>query len=142
MPIIIITIIMMYIILIVWTNHNLGNMEIIKKVIFMVVSFFIVYIVTSITFNISKNSLVYPESIAISQVKNILVLVFTGLNLIFLLPYLSRKFEKLYQEDIKISEFNKSILISILILVVLLVLECGYMKDTQQMILKIYENKK
>ena len=142
MPVIIITIIMMYVIIFVWSNHNLGKMEISKKIIFMIVVALLVYLLTNLTFNISKNGITYPKGLELESIKNTLVWVFTGLNLIFILPYLSKRFEKLYQENIEIKEFGKSIIISLIVLIILLIFEIGYMKDTQEMIVKIFENKK
>ncbi len=142
MPIIVITIIMMYIILIIWCNHNLENMETYKKIIFIATGILVIYVLTNITFNISKNGIGYPNNNMVGNIKNILVWVFTGVNAIFILPYLSTKLKAVYQEELKVEQFIKKTVILIIVLVVLLTLECGYMKDTQKVILEIFEHKK
>lgn len=87
MPIIITIMIAMFLILISWTWHNLGDIEKIKKIITMIVLFVLIYIVTLIVFNISKSDILYNSKEAMENVKTILVLLFTMVNGLLLAIY-------------------------------------------------------
>ena len=137
MPIIIITIIIMYIILISWCFHNLGNIEPFKKILCIGILILVFYIATSITFNISKNEITYPNAEMIGVVKQTLVWIFAGLNGIFVMPYICREIEELYQENITKEQCIKRIGISAIVVIILLIFECEYMTSTQKGILEI-----
>ena len=125
MPIIVITIIIMYIILISWCFHNLGNIEPLKKILCIGILILILYIATSITFNISKSEVTYPNTEMIGVVKQTLVWIFAGLNGFIVMPYISTE------------KCIKRIGISAIVVIILLIIECGYMTDTQKGILEI-----
>lgn len=137
MPIIVITISIMYIILISWCFHNLGNVEPLKKILCIGILILILYIATSITFNISRSEVTYPNTEMIGVVKQTLVWIFAGLNGFFVMPYICREIEALYQENITTEQCIKRIGISAIVVIILLILECGYMTSTQKGILEI-----
>ena len=137
MPIIVITISIMYIILISWCFHNLGNIEPFKKILCIGILILILYIATSITFNISRSEVTYPNTEMIGVVKQTLVWIFAGLNGFFVMPYICREIEALYQENITTEQCIKRIGISAIVVIILLILECGYMTSTQKGILEI-----
>ena len=141
MPIIIITIIIMYIILISWCFHNLGNIEPLKKILCIGILILILYIATSITFNISKSGVTYPNTDMIGVVKQTLVWIFAGLNGFIVMPYICREIETLYQENITTEKCIKRIAISAIVVIILLILECGYMTSTQKGILEMLNHK-
>lgn len=138
MPIIIALMIAMFLILISWTWHNLGNIEKPKKVITIIVSVFVIYIVTLIIFNISKNNITYVAQEGMEAVKNILVLLFTMVNSLILMPLLARILNKISENDIKYSDARKSFIIIFIIFLIVIIFECGYLKDIQQGIINIY----
>lgn len=138
MPIIIALMIAMFLILISWTWHNLGNIEKPKKVITIIVSLFVIYIVTLIIFNISKNNITYVAQEGMEAVKNILVLLFTMVNSLILMPLLARILNKISENDIKYSDARKSFIIIFIIFLIVIIFECGYLKDIQQGIINIY----
>ena len=92
----------MYIILIAWCFHNLGNIEPFKKILCIGLLILILYIATSITFNISKSEVIYPNAQMIGIVKQTLVWIFAGLNGFIVMPYICREIEALYQENINL----------------------------------------
>ena len=141
MPIIFITIIIMYAILLAWSFHSLVNMEIPKKILVIAVILIITYIFTYITYTISKQAINYQNEEIMSYVKNVLLLIFTGINGFITMPFLCKQIEGYYQENITQSDLAKKILITLIVLIVLLVLECGYMTNTQQGIIGIINNK-
>lgn len=137
MPLVIITIIITFAILIIWTYHSLGNIETSKKIIYIIIQLLVIFIATYITYAISKGQVVYQDKEISQQIQNALLPVFTGINGLFIMPYLSRGIEALYQENIKINQLFTRAILCIVILIVLLIFECGYMTTTQQGILKI-----
>ena len=137
MPIVIMTILITFFILISWTYHSLGKIEISKKILCIFVQLIIVFITTSITYNISKNKIQYPNSSAMGYVQNILVFLFVGINGIFVMPFFSRGIEAVYQGDKGREQLFKRAIFCAIILCILMILECGYMTSTQEGILKI-----
>ena len=141
MPIIIITIIIMYIILISWCFHNLGNIETFKKILCIGILILSLYIGASITFNISRSGVTYPNVEMIGVVKQILVWIFAGLNGFFVMPYICGEIEAFYQENITKEQCIKRIGVSFILVIILLMIECGYMTNTQRGILQIVNSK-
>ena len=59
MPFIVIIIILIYIVLLAWTWHNLGDMEKTKKTLIIFIGLIITYLITILIFNISKAGIGY-----------------------------------------------------------------------------------
>lgn len=74
------------------------------------------------------------------SVKNVLVLLFSGVNGCFLVPILCKSAEQLDSKEIDDVHFLRRVLLFIFILIILLAFECGYMKTTQKGILEIMYN--
>ncbi len=139
MALIILTGIIIYIILISWTWQNLGDMDKIKKVVFIVIGIFILYFITLIIFQISSGGISYENKEIQSSIRNTLVIIFTGINGIIVMPQIGKIVNKIKEDDIKKEQIQKRIAILLIIVVICLIFENGYMKDTQEGILKIYE---
>lgn len=107
MPIIITIMIAMFLILISWTWHNLGDIEKIKKIITMIVLFVLIYIVTLIVFNISKSDILYNSKEAMENVKTILVLLFTMVNGLIIMPFIAKILNKISCNDIDYKDAKK-----------------------------------
>lgn len=137
MPIVIMTITITFLVLITWTYRSLGEMETKKKILWIIVELAIILIATYITYSISRNEVVYPNEESKTYIQNVLVLLFSGINGLFVMPFVSRRVETAYQEDMTIDKLIKRIMLGIAILVVLLFLECGYMASTQSGILRV-----
>lgn len=128
-----------YALLIAWTWNNLGGIEKSKKVVIIAVGVLIIYILTLFIFNISKQEIQYNNEEVSAGIKNMLVSVFTGVNSIIVLPLVARLINKINEDDIEKQTFLIRIFGIIVIFIICLVIECGYMKSTQQGILKIRE---
>ena len=140
MALIIITIVVMFLVLIFWSFTNLGKTNITKKILWMSLLFGIVFLTTYVTFLISKNSITYPSKEIMHSVQEVLVLMFSGVNGCFFIPAICKSIDNLYQQKIDETHFFRVILFGV-ILIILLALECGYMKTTQKGILEImYSN--
>ena len=135
MPIIITIMIAMFLILISWTWHNLGDIEKIKKTITMIVLFVLIYIVTLIVFNISKSDILYNSKEAMENVKKILVLLFTMVNGLIIMPKI---LNKISCNDIDYKDAKKSFLVIFILFIIVIIFECGYLKDIQNGILNVY----
>ena len=142
MAIIIGIIAIIYFILIAWTWQSLGSIEKRKKVIFLLIGLFVMYIITLIIFNISKKEINYQNQEVQVLVKRILVILFTGLNAIIFIPYIAKIWNKLKENNINQEELNKKIIIFAVIFIICILFECGYLKDTQQGIINIYQSMK
>lgn len=128
-----------YALLIAWTWNNLGGIEKSKKVVIIAVGVLVIYILTLFIFNISKQEIQYNNEEVSSGIKNMLVSVFTGVNSIIVLPLVARLINKINEDDIEKQTFLIRIFGIIVIFIICLIIECGYMKSTQQGILKIRE---
>lgn len=139
MPIIIIITIAIYIVLIAWTWKNLGSIENTKKIGFIICSLAILFIITTIVFSMSKTNIIYPSKEIEEAVRNVLVTVFAGLNGMIVMPYLGKMLEKVKENEIKKEEFLRKLIIIGSVFVICIFFECGYLKDTQEGILQIYQ---
>ena len=121
MPIIITIMIAMFLILISWTWHNLGDIEKIKKIITMIVLFVLIYIVTLIVFNISKSDILYNSKEAMENVKTILVLLFTMVNGLIIMPFIAKILNKISCNDIDYNDAKKSFLVIFIVFVYMVI---------------------
>ena len=94
-----IMVIMIYFILIAWTWQSLSFTENFKKVAYLVIGFIIIYIITFIVFQISKSQIQYQNAQMQSDVQNILVLLFTGINGIIVMPQIGKILDKLNGDE-------------------------------------------
>lgn len=67
-----------------------------------------------------------------------LVIVFTGLNSLIIMPYLAYILDKVLEEDIEKSQAIKRALIGIVIFIICIILERNYLTQVQQGILNMY----
>ncbi len=139
MALIIIVTIVIYFMSIKSTWNNLGEIGKIKKIATIAIGFLITYIITLILFSISKNSIQYNNTVIAGDIKIIIVAICTGINSLIILPYIARQLDKVHVGDIEQNEFFKKIVIIIVVFIICLFFEYGYMKDTQVGILKIYQ---
>ncbi|MCI8383517.1 MAG: hypothetical protein HFG32_13825 [Eubacterium sp.] len=142
MLLIIITTIVLYSILIAWTWFGLGYVEKSKKVIFILIGILAIYFITLMVYQMTKGSVTYENTQMQQSVQNVLVAIFTGVNGMIVLPQVGKMLDKVQEEEIEKNIVKKRMLILAMILILCLVFEVGYMKDTQVGILKMYDMKK
>ena len=138
MLVIIVVIILMFIVLIGWTWTNLSTIEKKHKVIFIVISILITFIITLIVFNISRAGIEYKNEKIISEVKNVLVTLFTSVNGLIIVQYIARLFGKIHNNEIDKEIATKKLVLMLVIFLICLVIECFYLKDIQKGILYMY----
>lgn len=135
MVLIISIIIVIYVLLIAWVWTNLGVIDKTKKILIILIGIVIVYLITLIVFNISKSGINYEQKIMEKDIRRILVSMFTGLNSLITLPFIAKLIEKIHENQIEQKEVSKKLSIIVVIFVICMFFECGYMKDIQQGIL-------
>lgn len=135
---IIITAMIIYFILIAWTWQSLGFIERTKKIIFILMGIVLMYGITFIIFQIAQNGITYQNVKIQSNVQNVLVVIFTGINGIIIMPQVGKMLDKVREDEIKKEKLIKRIVVLMLIFILCLIFENGYMKNTQEGILKIY----
>lgn len=134
--------IVMYLINIAWTWKNLGELEKSKKVIFIVIGLVAIYIITTIVFFISQKGVQYENEESMRTIKNVLVAVFAGINGIVLLPQMAKILDNAKEGEMEKNQLINRIILWIIILLICLIFECGYMKDTQEGIIEVYKSLK
>lgn len=140
MPLIIIIIMAVYLVLIAWTWYSLENIEKTKKIAVIAIGVFLTYIITLIIFSISKAGIDYGNIPNQSTMKNILVILFTGINGIVLLPYVAKILGKINENEIEKDVVKRKIVILIIVFIICMFFECGYLKDTQKGMINIYNS--
>ena len=142
MPFIIIITIAIYIILITWSWKSLGNIERTKKIITIAIGIIAIYLITWFVFNISNQGIVYENEQIASSIGKVIISIFAGVNGLIIIPFIGKLLDKVNEDEIEKQVFSRKILIIVVIFLIILWLECGYMKDTQEGILKIYHSMK
>ena len=138
MTVIMIVAILIFIISIVWVWHNLGNIERPRKIAFIIIGLVIIYLITLIIYNFSNPDIIYPSEEIEKYVSNVLIMIFTGLNSLILLPFVANLFDKILEEEIEKDQVKKRLIIILVIFVICIFIEKGYLKDTQEGIINIY----
>ena len=137
MVLIISIIIAIYVLLIAWVWNNLGTIDKTKKVLIILIGTVITYLITLMVFNISKSGINYEQELMEKDIRRILVTMFTGLNSLIILPFVAKILEKIQANEIEQKEVLKKLSIIVVIFIICMFLECGYMKDIQQGILDV-----
>ena len=124
-----------------WLWHNLGEVEKEKKIIFIIAGTTIMFLYTLLIYNISKKGIQYETEEVMNYIKTPLLFLFGVVNGIIILPYVFKKIEKIYNDDIEKKEFHRAIAIVLIIICFLSIFETNYLKTTQQGILNMYKTK-
>lgn len=138
MTLIIIGAIFIFLISIIWTWHNLGNIEKTRKIAFILIGLCITYLITIVLYNISSTDMTYPSEEIKKMVSNTLILIFTGLNALIFLPFIANLFDNILEEEIEKNQAQKRMIVIFIIFIVCVFIENGYLKDTQEGIINMY----
>ncbi len=138
MTLITIGMVLIFVVSIIWTWHNLGNIEKPKKVVFIIIGLLITYLLTMVLYNLSNPDITYPSEEIQKTVSNTLTWVFTGLNALIFLPLIANVLDKILEEEIEKTQAKRRIIIILVIFVVCIFIEKGYIESTQEGIMNIY----
>ena len=139
MALVIFITILIYLILIVWTWHNLGFIEKPKKIAFIIIGIMITYIITQIIFQISKGDIAYQNEEIAKDIRNAIVAIFSGINGLILMPIIAKNLDKINEDEIEKDVVSKRFIIIFIIFIICTFIECGYMKTTQEGIINTYK---
>lgn len=142
MPIIILVTVILFLVVIAWTWTNLGKIEKKKKIVIIVISIIITYVITLITFLISKTGINYENQNMANDVQNLLVAVFTAINGLIVIQYVAKIFGKINNNEIDKKTAQKKLIIIAIIFLICIIIEASYLKDIQNGILDVYYKNK
>lgn len=138
MTIILIVAILIFIIGIVWTWHNLGNIEKPRKILFIFLGILIIFLITRLIYSFSSTNIIYPTEEIQKTITNTLVMIFTGLNTLIFLPFIANITDKILEEEIENGKAKKRIIIFLIFLIICIFVEKGYFNNTQEGIINMY----
>lgn len=139
MAIIIMIIGIIYIIGFVWTWKNLDDIKKSQKIFIIGIGTIIIYLITLLLFQFSKNGIIYPKMEFEKNIKQIITLLFTGINVLAFLPIIVNNIYKLKNNEITQEKFTKNIIVLLVIFIIASIVEVNYMNDTQEGIMEIYK---
>ena len=133
----IIIVIALFMVLLGFTWYRLEAYEGMEKVIICVVGILLSWGITAILFSISSNGIEYINEEVEREISKILVLVFTPINGIVIMPYIAKIMSKVRFDEMNQKEAIKKILIFCIILFAILFVEVKYIENIQIGILDV-----
>ncbi len=134
--------IILFAVLGVYTWQRLGNIEKKTKIIYIVLGLLIVAFITLILFNISSTNIDYEKIEMKNDIRKMLVLIFTPVNALFLMPSFAKILNEIKNNEIEKEKLKFRILKILIIFVIVLIIEYNYLVNTQIGILEIYKKQK
>ena len=123
----------------IWTSlENEGKT---KKISIIIIGILAMFLITNIIFNISKSTINYENIELQKNMRQIILWLFTGLNSLFL-PVTIRNIVKTKNGEQYENALKVKILVLAIIFILVMILECGYIKDIQEKTINIYQSNK
>ena len=123
----------------IWTSlENEGKT---KKISIIIIGILTMFLITNIIFNISKSTINYENIELQKNMRQIILWLFTGLNSLFL-PVTIRNIVKTKNGEQDENALKVKILVLAIIFILVMILECGYIKDIQEKTINIYQSNK
>lgn len=123
----------------IWTSlENEGKT---KKISIIIIGILAMFLITNIIFNISKSTINYENIELQKNMRQIILWLFTGLNSLFL-PVTIRNIVKTKNGEQDENALKVKILVLAIIFILVIILECGYIKDIQEKTINIYQSNK
>ena len=120
----------------IWTSlENEGKT---KKISIIIIGILAMFLITNIIFNISKSTINYENIELQKNMRQIILWLFTGLNSLFL-PVTIRNIVKTKNGEQDENALKVKILVLAIIFILVMILECGYIKDIQEKTINIYQ---
>lgn len=138
MTFIMLGIIIIYLLVIIWTWNSLEDIDKPKKILIIIAGIIVVFLITQIVFSISKSKIEYNNENIEKSISQMIVVLFTGVNSL-VLPIISKYLKRRANNEIDDNTLKVIMIIISVITLICLFLECGYMKDIQEGIIKIYQ---
>ena len=136
----IIVVMSLFMVLIGFTWYRLEAYEGMERIVICVAGILFSWIITSMLFSISSQGINYGNEIATRKISETLVLIFTPINGIAIMPYLAKIASQLKFEEITKVEAIKKIVIFLIILIAIFFVETKYLTSIQLGILNVANN--
>ena len=131
-----ITIIVLFIVYVLWTWNSTKCFEGTSiRISYIVIGTLFITFVTYIIFLISKNGINYPSSDMIGKIRNIILLTFIPVNGFITLPQIGNIIGKIKDDSITSEKAKKRIIIFLISIIVVLIFECYYFGSMQNRII-------
>lgn len=124
-----------YIIATIMIYHNLYNYDKSNKIRIIVVGYIITFILTLVLCNISKSG-INTNSNNLTIINNTSILLFSPINAIIAIPYICNLLNKYKKDIITKTQLQTKTIIFCIILLIILLLEVGYIKEFEVNLLK------
>lgn len=134
---IIIVVIALFIVLVGFTWYRLEAFEGMERVIFCAAGILVCWLITSILFSLSARGMNYITDEVRHEVSKILVMVFTPINGIVLMPYIAKVFSNTKFDEISKKEAVQKLFKLLIVFVIISVIEVMYLKNIQLGILDV-----
>lgn len=115
--------------------NKLDSFEKPKRIILILVGTLICFAYTKIIYEISSKGIIYNIAEAKQKIGQMIILTFTQINGIIILPYMFGTINKIKYKELKKNEGNKRMIIIVLLIIVIAIIECKYFNNIQQGIL-------
>lgn len=120
--------------------HSFDNrIEKNKKLMYTMICFGIMYIITLITYFFS--SLGIDNKNVSNSSKNLITFTFVPINTIIIIPILIRSFNKRKMNKISMNQLNRTAILMIIITIILIILEFFSFRNIQKGIIDIFNDK-
>lgn len=133
---------LLFVVLIFWTWNNTKEYEeITKRITYIVIGILAMLLITLIDFTISKIGITYPKAEMVKQVRKMSVLLFTPINGFFSLPHIATIKTQIELKKVENDKIKKKIIILGIIFIIATILEINFIKEFQNGIIQILNNK-
>ena len=130
-------IVILFLVHIFWTWNNTkcfgSNFT---RVLYIIIGTLFVALITYIVYLISRANIKYTNSIIISKVRDMIMLIFVPINGFLILPQIANLMRKRKNDDITNEQLKKKIVFYIIFIVVIFIFECSYFKGIQGRIMQ------
>ena len=138
MTIIYLVVIAIMILLFFWTKNNMKTIKNISEKIKIIILVILgVFIVTIITFRISKIDINYPNDKIYREIKKVTLILFLPINSLITLPQIAKVLGDLRDKNIDREKIKKRIIIIGILIIIAIIFEIGYLKDFQNGIIQL-----
>ena len=116
--------------------HSVPSFEKDKKIKIIAIGVIVTLIITIVICAITSGGIEGYKKEMVNVARNTAILIFAPINLIVLVPYIGSSLNKLKDEIINEDKLKKRLIIVGIVLILLVVIELGYIKNFQVGLLK------
>lgn len=110
---------------------NLYGMDKPQKIKFMAIGIGVIIVVTIVLCSISSSQIIIENKGITGITRNVAILIFAPINTMILLPFLGSSLNQYKEKQIVQHQMKKRMFIEIVLLLVVIIIEIGYIKNFQ-----------